>query len=233
MKAMRFVNLTCVFLVAALVGANAYAGGRPDSSSRDWFGEINGGYAFATSTTSDFLDDDWTLGGSAIYWPSSWAVGIALDVNYWQMDLSNNSIQAINDAIDADPGNTGQITGGDFENWQFGLNAIWSLGSDQSDGLYLTGGISWNSVTGRVTDEGLVYYPPICDPWFWWCYPGGVGPGTFIVGEQSGDEFGWNVGLGYSFPNTEGRGYVELRYEWIEFEGESVEYIPLTIGYRW
>jgi hypothetical protein len=32
MKATRFLNLTCGFLVAALVGANAYAGGRPDSS---------------------------------------------------------------------------------------------------------------------------------------------------------------------------------------------------------
>jgi opacity protein-like surface antigen len=203
MRVTRFTNLTCAFLVAALIGTNAYAGGRPDSSSRDWFGHINGGYAFATGTTSDFLDDDWTIGGGAIYWPSDWPLGIALDVNYWQMDLSSKSI------------------------------AIWSLGSDQSDGLYLTGGISWNSVTGQVTDEGLVYYPPVCDPWLWWCIPGGVGPGTFIVGKQSSDEFGWNVGLGYSFPNTDGRGYVELRYESIEFEGESIEYIPLVIGIRW
>jgi hypothetical protein len=50
MKVTGFVNVTCVLLVAALVGANAYAGGRPDSSSRDWFGHINGGYTFATST---------------------------------------------------------------------------------------------------------------------------------------------------------------------------------------
>ena len=82
MRVTRFVNLTCVFLVAALVGTNVYAGGRPDSSSRDWFGHINGGYTFATGTTSDFLDDDWTLGGGAMYWPSDWPLGIALDVNY-------------------------------------------------------------------------------------------------------------------------------------------------------
>jgi hypothetical protein len=165
MRVTRFTNLTCAFLVAALIGTNAYAGGRPDSSSRDWFGHINGGYAFATGTTSDFLDDDWTIGGGAIYWPSDWPLGIALDVNYWQMDLSSKSIQAINDAIDDDPLNSGRISGGDFENWQFGLNAIWSLGSDQSDGLYLTGGISWNSVTGQVTDEGLVYYPAGMSVW--------------------------------------------------------------------
>jgi hypothetical protein len=86
MRVTRITNLTCVFLVAALVGTNVYAGGRPDSSSRDWFGHINGGYTFATGTTSDFLDDDWTFGGGAMYWPSDWPLGIALNVNYWRME---------------------------------------------------------------------------------------------------------------------------------------------------
>jgi opacity protein-like surface antigen len=233
MKVTKLVTLTCALAIAALVGTEAHAGGRPDSSSRDWFGHISGGYGFTNGTTGDFLDDDWTFGGGAIYWPSSWRAGIALDINYGRFDLSNQALRAINDAIDADPGNAGEITGGDVQNWQFGLRGIWSLGANQSDGMYLTGGISWNDVTGRVTETGLVYYPPICDPWFWWCYPGGVGPGNFVVGKRSSDEFGWNVGLGYSFPNTDGRGYVELRYERVEFERESVEYIPLTFGYRW
>lgn len=60
-----------------------------------------------------------------------------------------------------------------------------------------TGGISWNSVTGRVTETGLVYYPP------------------------------------NGFDTTAGQAYLELRYQRIEFENESIEYIPLTIGYRW
>lgn len=233
MRETRLVVFACVFLIAAVVVADAHAGGRPDSSSRNWFGYIDGGYTFATGTTSDFLDDDWTIGGGAMYWPSSWPAGIALDINYWRMDLSGQAIQDINDAIDSDPMNSGEITAGDFDNWQLGLNGIWSLGADDSSGFYLMGGVSWNSVTGTVTENGLVYYPPICDPWLWWCIPGGVGPGTFISGEQSSDEFGWNVGLGYSFPNTQGRGYVELRYQRIEFENDSIEYIPLTIGYRW
>lgn len=229
----RYVTVSCALVLAVFVSTDAYAGGRPDASSRNWFGQINGGYAFATGTTSDFLDDDWTIGGGAIYWPSSWPVGIGLDINYLSMDLTSKSIQEINDAINDDPFNSGEVSGGDIENWQFALNAIWSIGESQSDGLYVTGGISWNSVTGTLTDNGLVYYPPICSPWYWWCLPGGVGPGTFIVGQRSSDEFGWNVGLGYSFPNTGGRGYLELRYERIEFNNSSIEYIPLEIGYRW
>lgn len=234
MKVSKFVAVCWALLLTAFISTEVHAGGRPDASYRSWFGQINGGYAFGSGDTSDFLDDDWTFGGGAIYWPSDWPVGIALDVNWLRMDLSSQAINAINEIIDSDPGNDGSISGGDVENWQFGLNAIWSLGPSQSEGFYLTGGISWNSVTGTVTDTGLVYYPPICDPWYWWwCLPGGVGPGTIIVGERSTDEFGWNVGLGFSFPATGGRGYAELRYERIEFDNGSIDYIPLVIGYRW
>ncbi len=232
MNKSRLSGLTCIVFLTAVFAADSHAGGRPNSSST-WFGHIDGGYNFTSGTTSDFLDSDWTLGGGALYWPSSWPVGVSLDVNYWRMDLSGRSIQAINDAIASDPNNSGQVTGGDFENWHFGVKGVWSLGPSQSEGLYLTGGLSWNSVTGRVTDTGLVYYPPVCDPWFWWCLPGGVGPGSFVVGKRSSDEFGWNIGVGYSLPNTGGRGYAELSYQQIQFANEEIEYIPLTIGFRW
>jgi opacity protein-like surface antigen len=233
MTVARPAALTFVFLASIILSVDAVAGGRPDSSSRTWFGQVNGGYAFTTSSTSDVLSDDWTFGGGALYWPSSSPVGISLDVNYSRFDLTGSAIRAINDAINSDPSNSGEITGGDFENWQFGVNGIFSLGEDRSNGLYLTGGVSWNSVTGRVSETGLVYYPPICDPWFWWCYPGGVGPGSIVVGKRSSDEFGWNVGLGYSIQNPTGQLFLELRYQQIQFESADIEYVPLTIGYRW
>lgn len=226
------VALVCFVVSAVLPGNEAHAGGRPDNTTRNWFGQINGGYAFTTGTTSDFVDDDWTIGGGAMYWPSSWPIGVGLDINYWSMDLSSGAVQAINDLIEQDPNNDGRVTGGDFENWQFALNGTWSLGEDQAKGPYVVGGISWNSVTARTFDNGLVYYPPFCDPWLWWCVPGGIGPGTFVNGETSADEVGWNLGLGYAFGNT-GQGFLELRYQRIEFEGEAFEYVPLTIGFRW
>ena len=233
MAVTRFVTLTFACIVAALCAVDAHAGGRPDSSKRNWYGQFDAGYSFTTSSTSDFLRDDWSFGAGALYWPSDWPMGIALDVNYSQLDLTGNAIGAINDAIDSDPLNSGQITGGYVENLQFGVNGIWSLGDDRSNGLYLTAGVSWNDVTGRVSETGLVYYPPICDPWFWWCVPGGVGPGNIVVGKQSSDEFGWNVGLGYSARTGGGQLYFELRYETIEFENADVEYIPFTFGFRW
>ena len=222
-----------VALLATLALSTASAGGRPDDSGRDWFGYIGAGYSFTSGATADVLDDDWAFSGGAIYWPSHWPVGVSLDVAYSDFSLSSSAVQAINNAIDQDPNNDGDITGGGVDYWQVGLNGIWSLGQDNSKGLYLTGGIGWFHVEGRVEDVGLVYYPPVCDPWYWWCYPGGVGPGTFIVGKRSTDEFGWNLGAGYSFDVTNGQVFIEAKYTQIQWGEENIEFIPLTIGFRW
>ena len=95
-----FTKLSLVLLAGSFLSATASAGGRPDGSSRSWFGQINTGWAFANGDSGDFLDDDWTLGAGAMYWPSDWPVGIGFDVNYWKTDLSSNAIRAINDLID-------------------------------------------------------------------------------------------------------------------------------------
>jgi opacity protein-like surface antigen len=230
------LTASALTLVAIMAwSATAHAGGRPDGTNRSWFGHIDGGYAFATGDSGDFLDDDWTIGGGVLFWPADWPVGVSVDVNYLRLDLSGSALDSINSAIDQDPDNDGAITGGDVETWQFALNGIWSLGPDSSNGFYLTGGITYNDVTGRISQTGLVYYPPVCDPFYWWwCFPGGVGPGQIVVGQRSADEFGWNLGAGYSFAmRTGGQLFVEARYQQIDVGDEKLEYIPLTVGFRW
>lgn len=222
-----------VAVLVTLAVTTASAGGRPGDNSRDWFGHFGGGWSFTNGKTADVLDDDWTLTGGALYWPSDWPIGVSIEAAYSDFNLSRAAKQRINDAIDQDPNNDGDISGGGADYWQLAINGIWSLGQDSSQGLYLTGGIGWYHVTGQLEDTGLVYYPPICDPWYWWCYPGGVGPGTFIVGKKSTDEFGWNLGAGYSFDVNSGQVYIEAKYTQIQWGKENIEYIPLTFGFRW
>ncbi len=81
----------------------------------------------------------------------------------------------------------GSITGGDVTIWSGSANAVWGPDTDSTVGFYVTAGVGLDYLQGRITDTGLVYYPPICDPWFWWCIPGGVGPGTFVVFKQGHD----------------------------------------------
>jgi hypothetical protein len=95
-----------------LLSAPAWAGGRPDDSSRSWFGHIGGGWAFPSGDSGDVLDDDWTFNGGAMYWPSDWPVGLVIDGSWVDFDLTRSAINSINDAIDQDPNNDGSISGG-------------------------------------------------------------------------------------------------------------------------
>ncbi len=218
--------------VFATLSSAASAGGRPDGETQKWFGHFTGGYAFGQGDTTDNVDDTWTLGGGATYWPTDWPLGLSLDLTYMKFDLSGNSIDKINKAVAVDPNNSGKVDGGNITNWQATVNAIWGPGS-HSNGIYLTGGIGAYYLKGVATQTGLVYYPPVCDPWYWWCYPGGVGQGSVVKGEQSEWDFGWNVGLGYSIAVSDGQLFVEAKYHSISTKNSDFTYLPLTIGYRW
>jgi hypothetical protein len=230
----RFLyRMACLLASCALVNTAAWAGGRPDSSNRSWFGDIGFGWAFPQGDASDILEDDWTLGGGVLFWPSAWSIGIQAELSYAQFDLSNEALDAINAAIDADPNNDGQVDDGDIETWQLVVNGIWSPGNRDS-GFYLTGGVGAYWLDATVTETGLVYYPPFCDPWYWWwCYPGGVGTGSIVRGSESSTEVGWNAGLGYDFDAGDGKVFIEAKYHYIMTDSEDFYYLPVMIGFRW
>lgn len=220
--------------VLLLASTAALAGGRPDYASRDWFGDFSGGWAIPEGHAGSLLDNDWMLSGGATYWPSNRNIGIQLNLGYARFDLSNTAIQEINDAISQDPANDGRVDDGDVDMWQFQINAIWSPGGSTANGIYFSGGITAAYLEGEVTQTGLVYYPPVCDPWYWWwCYPGGVGQGAILVGKDSAMEYGYNVGIGYSFEAGDGQFFIETKYNWIDTKSDDLVYIPLTFGYRW
>ncbi len=130
--------------------------------------------------------------------------------------------------------NPGTVTGGDVDIWSLSVNTIWGPDTAGSVGFYVTGGVGLDFIDGKVTTQALVYYPPICDPWYWWCIPGGVGPGTVIAGEKDTTEFAWNAGLGVDFElNGGSKVYIEAKYHSAETDRASTEVIPIVIGYRW
>ena len=219
--------------VACIAGSAAFAGGRPDDTSSRWFGDFSGGYAFAQGDTSDNVDDDWMLSGGAMFWPADWPAGIVFNLAYGQFDLTDEAVQNINTAIILDPNNAGLIDGGDVETWQLTVNGMWGPGS-RDNGFYLTGGVGAYYLKGTITETGLVYYPPFCDPWYWWwCFPGGVGLGSIPTGSDSTTEFGWNLGLGFSLEAGNGQFFMEARYHDVSTDNDDVTFVPVTFGYRW
>jgi hypothetical protein len=229
----RLLIRTGLFCASSmLVAATATAGGRPDYDNRSWFGHLDLGMIEPQSRTADILDSDWTLSGGAMFWPSEWPIGLNFDVGYSNPDFSGSAINALNDYVSQDPGTTGRIDDGDVQNWQATVNAVWGPG-ESGNGVYFTGGIGYYHFEATFTEVGLVYYPPVCDPWYWWCYPGGIGTGNIIRGRESTSEIGYNVGLGYSFEVGLMQMFVEATWHEIPTAESEINYIPITFGFRW
>jgi opacity protein-like surface antigen len=63
----------------------------------------------------------------------------------------------------------------------------------------------------KVTTPGVGYAPGYCDPWWYYCVPGGWVPVENIIGERSSTDFGMDFGGGVNF----GVVYAEIRYHYI------------------
>ena len=229
----RSRTLAGMLCAASILAAGpAAAGGRPDYDSRSWFGHFGGGWIEPQSRTSDAFDSDFTLRGGAMFWPANSPVGLNIDFAWSELDLSSEAISRLNDYVGMNPDTTGSIDDGDMRNLQLTFNAVWGPG-DSSQGVYLTGGVGYYHLETTLTEAGLVYYPPYCDPWFWWCYPGGIGPGNIIRGHDTSSEIGYNVGIGYTFDVGVNQMFIEASYHSISTELSDIEYVPITFGFRW
>jgi opacity protein-like surface antigen len=223
--------LVCVVFVVGILSAGSTEAARPDKSWKNWFGHFSAGYVVAQGDFGDIVDDTWTVSGGATWWPGK--VGIDLELGWTDFSVSNDTIRAINDLIESDPGNTGRVDDGSSTIWSLTTNAIWGPDTGGKVGFYLTGGVGAYWINNRLTSRGLAYYPPICDPWFWWCRPGGVGPANFVEAEDSSTNFGYNAGIGLNVEMASGSQlYFEVKYHSVDTK-ENTAYVPIQVGYRW
>ncbi len=96
----------------------------------------------------------------------------------------------------------------------------------------------------NVTTPGVGYVPGYCDPFWYYCAPGGWVPVDYIIGSRSSTDFGINVGGGVAFRVAESASvYVEARYHYIwgpkftpvgsttTYDSNST-FFPITFGIR-
>lgn len=225
------VACVCALLLLSVGSARA---GRPDKDWKAWFGNIGLGYVTVQGDAGDVVDDDFNLQGGATLWRDSSPVGLNLNASYSNFDATRQAINAINDRLEMD-GQGRPVTGGDAELWEVSANAMWGPRGPGKVKFYLAGGVGMYYHRTQVTAPGLIYYPPVCDPWWWWCYPGGVGPGTVAAKVDSGWDWGWNGGVGVAI-EVGGEGsqiYFEAKYHSVQTDPETIDYIPIVVGYRW
>jgi opacity protein-like surface antigen len=215
-----------MFLVCS---SSASAGGKPDKDWKDWYGHIAFGYSLAEGDFGDVVDDDFYFDGGATFWPETAAVGFTFDLAYSGYDVKSSVVRDINDMLP--PGE--EFNSMDVDIWSLSAGAIWGPDSSGSVGFYFLGGLGVDYLKARAKTTGLIYYPPICDPWTWICYPGGWAPGTVVAASQSTTEWSWNAGIGMTFEMASGSQiYVEARYKAIQTDPVT-EFIPIVVGFRW
>ncbi len=163
------------------------AAGKPTGTGKDYFGHFALGALLPQGDFGDLTEDDFYMDGGFTYWPDDWALGLGLDLAYTSTDLNREVVNRINEEL-AGMG-AGSITGGDVTIWSLSANGYWGPDTSGKIGFYVTAGVGFDYLEGQIKDNGLIYYPPICDPWFWWCIPGGVGTGTIVVLEEDTFEF--------------------------------------------
>jgi opacity protein-like surface antigen len=207
---------------------------------------VGGGYTFALSEVSKHLGNGYNInfGVTVNVTP---VIGIQFEYSY-----NGLGQKQINLPVAAQP-----IVGGVSTpffadmNMQYGdANLVFKPKMEGKVRPYLSagGGIYYRPV--KVTTPGVGFVPGYCDPFWYYCSPGGFVPVTNIVGSRSSTDFGIDIGGGVNVRVGEKASvYVEARYHFIwgpEF-GASVQplatatgtsgkangqFLPITVGLR-
>jgi opacity protein-like surface antigen len=109
---------------------------------------------------------------------------------------------------------------------------------------YLVAGMGVYYRPVKVTTPTAGYVPPYCDPWYYYCWPGGFVEVDQILATRSSTGFGIDVGGGVNLMVTDKASvYVEARYHYIwgpELKDEqgvsqgkaNGQFFPITFGVR-
>jgi opacity protein-like surface antigen len=117
--------------------------------------------------------------------------------------------------------------------WSMTLNGVYRIHPKSDIVPWLTAGGGYYKRNIQLTQNALVYYPPIWDPWWGWI-DGGWAPGEAIVGQRADAGFGFNVGFGVDFEIENGASlFLETRYHHAFLDGVDMQVVPIMAGVRW
>jgi outer membrane protein with beta-barrel domain len=181
-----------------------------------WKWHFGLGYPISTGTTSDAANGVFRLetGGIKPFHPNA---GFRFDIG-WDRFHPTSKIE-----------NLYQAQGGYANVWSATAGLQYNFTRTASGmGFYTFGGIGTHYKQAYLTEPGVAWW---CDPWWGICYPVGA---DVVKGKKTDTAVGASGGLGMSWPLMRGTEfYVETKYQWINGSRIDVEYIPVTLGWRW
>jgi len=232
---MRHVlSLIVVLLVVTVAVPCAHAQEKPITVN------VGGGYTFALSDVRDHLGDgyNFNLGVTFNIKPN---IGIQAEYSFTGLGQKLVDLPTVTPPPGAD---ALRNIYADMNMQYVNFNVILKSSTESRVKPYgIAGtGVYFRPVT--VTTPGAGYMPPYCDPWFYWCYPGGIVPVNYILAEETSTDIGINLGGGVDFGLSDAVSfYAEARYHYIwgpelknaagESQGKANgQFFPLTFGFR-
>jgi hypothetical protein len=207
------------------------------------------GWAFPTTDFKNSFNTGWN-GAIGATFNINEHLGVMGEYMYTRMDGPDKTISVVSNPGLADVTNgliqsNHQMHVGDF-------NLVYrSQLQDRPLGWYVLGGGGIYHRIVQLTSPS-VGYTTVCDPYWYYCYPGLVAVDT-IIGDRSSNDFGIDMGGGITFGN-EVKFFVESRYHYVwgpEVTPQvnplgatgstgcesgcttNAAYFPLTFGFKW
>ena len=216
-------TLLLSILMAAGLAAAADAAQAQDAPQLRW--QAMTGFSDPIGSTRNYLQGGYLIGGGFSVTPTrSSPLDLRFDLSYSAHNATNYLLelgqQAANTAVDNGTGTFWSGTG----------NLVLHVPLAYGVRAYGIAGIGVYHSRVELTQYdpyGYGYYN--CDPFSGFCQ--GVG-GSLLVASSGVTKFGWNAGVGVEFELPYGRAwFIESRYHRINTTA-PIEYVPITIGYR-
>jgi opacity protein-like surface antigen len=230
------------FVILALVIAAVPAAAQdPDKKVNINFG---GGYTFALSEVRNKLGDGYNVSLGVMF---NLNPKIGVQVEYGFNGLGSKEVDL---PVSGDPGGSNPVFKpfyGDM-NMQFvDFNVVIKGNTAGKVIPYVVAGVGYYYRPAKVTTPATGYVPGFCDPYWYYCYPGGWVSYDKIIGSRSSSDFGIDFGGGVNFRLGDAVSlYFEAKYHYIwgpaysvtdnagkVYEGKANgKFLPFVIGIR-
>ncbi len=220
MRLRRLIPVLLVFGLLPLATVQAQF----DKEYKSWYPHIAVGYTLPIAEAGDLLNNGFSLNGGATYKPSTWPVGIIMDLAYNDFNVKS---EAMYDPVTGEKA----ADGADLDIWSLTGGGVWAPTSGGKVGFYLSAAVGIYRLKGRLTEPGVGC--GWCCGWYscWTC----CGGATVVTGSRSETEFGGNIAAGLTFKVSDmgSTVFLECKYNYINTDDNAAQYVPISVGYRW
>jgi len=230
------------FVVLAFVLAAIPAAAQVDEKKINV--NFGGGYTIALSDVRDHLGDGYNVSLGMTF---NFNKNFGVQVEYGFNGLGQKQIDIPVCDTPGCPNPDDSPFYADMNMQYLDFNLVLRGGGSGTVTPYAIVGVGYYYRPVKVTTPAVGYVPGYCDPFWYWCYPGGWVSYDKVVGSRSSNDFGMDFGGGVSFKLGDSASmYLEARYHYIWGPSYSVtdaagkvysgtangQFMPIVVGIK-